>query len=284
MTREDSTSRAELELGDLQRLLLRLIAAPAGVADALAREPALAPHGLDAIIRGDERMTAAERLEIYANAYFYRLLDVLKEDYPLTLAALGDDNFHNLITDYLLEFPPTEPSIHFAGRSLAQFLLVHPLGAARPWLAELATFERATLEALHAADAAALDAAAMRAIPVGAWPSVAMRLAPAARVLEFAWRIDELAGANPQVTLPHPPRRSPLAMLLWRRAGEVLFRPLELLESAALVLAGRPQGARFEEICERIADHWTDPAAAPAAIDRMLARWLNDGLMVRADR
>lgn len=283
MTCEDSAGGAELKLGDLQRLLLRLIAAPAGVADALALEPTLVPHGLDAIIRGDERMTATERLEIYANAYFYRLLDVLKEDYPLTLAALGDDDFHNLITGYLLEFPPTEPSIHFAGRSLAQFLRAHPLAAARPWLAELAVFERTMLEVFHAADAEALDAAAMRAIPADAWPGVAMRLAPAARVLEFVWRIDELAGANPQVTLPHPPRRSRLAMLLWRRDGEVLFRPLEPVESSALALAGRPQGASFEEICERVA-HLTDPAAALAAIDRMLARWLNDGLMVRADR
>ena len=74
------------------------------------------------MIRRDARV---ERLEIYANAYFYRILDCLKEDFPATLATLGADNFHNLVTGYLIEYPPTEPSISYAGRHLAEFLR-HP--------------------------------------------------------------------------------------------------------------------------------------------------------------
>jgi hypothetical protein len=34
--------------------------------------------------------------------YFYRLLDAIKEDFPATLKILGDFEFHNLITGYLI--------------------------------------------------------------------------------------------------------------------------------------------------------------------------------------
>ena len=47
--------------------------------------------------------------------YFYRILDVLKEDFPATLAVLGADNFHNLVTGYLIEYPPQHFSISYAG-------------------------------------------------------------------------------------------------------------------------------------------------------------------------
>ena len=106
-------------LKKLESLLYRLITAPSGVAEGLAAERALGAGGLDDIVLGDERLSAEARVDIYANMYFYRLLDALKEDFPATLAVLGDDNFHNLVTGYLLEYPPTEPSLYYCGRHLA---------------------------------------------------------------------------------------------------------------------------------------------------------------------
>ena len=76
---------------------------------------------------GDDRLSAEARVDIYANMYFYRILDALKEDFPATLAVLGDDNFHNLITGYLIEYPPTEPSISYCGNHLADYLRDHPM-------------------------------------------------------------------------------------------------------------------------------------------------------------
>ena len=89
--------------------------------------------GLGAIVLGDERLSAEARVEIYANMYFYRILDALKEDFPATLAVLGADNFHNLVTGYLLEYPPTEPSISYCGRHLADYLRDHPMRERAPF-------------------------------------------------------------------------------------------------------------------------------------------------------
>src|SRR5260370_42069661 len=104
-----------IHLKGLQSLLYRLIPAASGVAEGLAAERDLGATGLDAIVLGDNRLSAEARVEIYANMYFYRILDSLKEDFPATLVVLGEDNFHNLITGYLLEYPPTEPSISYCG-------------------------------------------------------------------------------------------------------------------------------------------------------------------------
>jgi hypothetical protein len=55
-------SDLDLDLKRLQELLYRLITAPSGVAEGLAGESALPPGGLDKLVAGDDRMTAAERV------------------------------------------------------------------------------------------------------------------------------------------------------------------------------------------------------------------------------
>ena len=74
------------DLNWVESLLYRLITAPSGVAEGLAQEKSLAHGGLARVIAGDDRLSAEERVDIYANMYFYRILDVLKEDFPATLA------------------------------------------------------------------------------------------------------------------------------------------------------------------------------------------------------
>src|SRR5271156_5765627 len=156
----------------VESLLYRLITAPAGVEEGLAQEQSLTSGGLAQVIAGDARLSAAERVDIYANMYFYRLLDVLKEDFPATLAVLGADNFHNLATGYILEYPPTEPSLYYCGRYLANYLRDHPLTESAPFIADLARLERASVEVFHGADAAVLEPDALRAVAPADWPAM----------------------------------------------------------------------------------------------------------------
>src|SRR5260370_8571545 len=90
------------------------------------------------LVRGDQRLTAIERINIYADAYFYRLLDCFYEEFPATFAVVGSDNFAALVRDYLLACPPTDPSIFYAGRYLYGFLRNHPLAKPSPFISDLA--------------------------------------------------------------------------------------------------------------------------------------------------
>jgi Putative DNA-binding domain len=269
------------DLAALQELLWRLITAPSGVAEGLANEPALAAAGgLDAIIAGDERMSAAERVEIYANGYFYRLLDVLKEDYPATLAVAGGDGFYNLVTGYLIDYPPSEPSIYYAGRHFADYLRAHPINARMRFVSDLAYLERAVLESFHAADSPALDGDAMRAIAPEAWPAVQMRTHPSVQLVTSAWRVDEVLRAVEENREWAAPPRALATIVVWRNAGGVRYRSAEQAERAALALAHDSNGTNFAAICMAIAGDAETEADTPVLIHRLLARWLADGLLV----
>jgi hypothetical protein len=275
-----------LDLKHLQALLYRLITAPEGIAEGLAAERALGSDALDNLIEGDDRLSAAERLEIYANAYFYRILDCLKEDFPTTLAVLGADNFHNLVTGYLIEYPPTEPSISYVGRYLNEFLGHHPMRERWPFIADLARLERTLVEVFHAGEAEALNAEAMRSIVPEDWPALSMRTHPALAIVDCEWRVDELlreventAGKGAQVWSAPAPGR--VSVLVWRRDSRVRYRALEHTEYAALELAR--VGASFAAICEAVAAGCG--ADNPVAlINRLLARWVDEGLLVLANR
>ena len=278
------------ELRDLQALLYRLITAPEGVAAGLAAERAPGPKTVDdleQLIESDDRLSAGERLEIYANAYFYRILDCLKEDFPATLATLGADNFHNLVTGYLIEHPPTEPSISHAGRHLSEFLRNHPCTEQWPFIAELARLERTLIEVFHAADAVPLSAGTMRSAAPEDWPGLAMRTHPALAILDCEWRVDELLRAVETGTAadgnPLVPARLPVSVLVWRNGSRVCYRALENPERAALELARA--GTKFSAICEAVAaaaGEGDGDGGQVALINRLLARWLADGVLVAA--
>ncbi len=266
-------------LSDLQALLYRLITAPEGAASGLASETGLPLGGLGELIGGDERLSPVERVDIYANMYFYRLLDALKEDFPVTLGALGDSDFHHLITGYLVEYPPSDPSINQASRHLAEFAGRTEFRARWPFLADLVRVERAIVEVFLGPDAAPLGAEELRAVPQDEWALIPMRSHPSLQILGCEWRIDTMMRAFEAGNAPIEPLREPTSILIWRRNCDVDYRALEESEQAAFeVLRG---GARFSVVCEAIAAH-TGEGDAPAAISRMLSRWLTDGLLVRA--
>src|ERR1700693_6325836 len=163
-----------MNLRELQTLLLHRITDPEGTKESSGEKRGLLP-GLLELVHGDEQLSAFGRLEIYANAYFYRLLESLGEDFPATQAILEEDNFAALVRGYLREHPPTEPSIVYAGLYLADFLNDHPFAERWPFIADLARLERAVLDVFHAADAPALGLETLHAVPSEDWPALKLR-------------------------------------------------------------------------------------------------------------
>ena len=267
----------DFDLNRLQALLYRLIVAPGGVGEGLAANDGLPPGSLEAILDGDDRLSARERLEIYANAYFYRLLDVFKEEFPATRTIVGEVDFHNLITGYLLEYPPTEPSILHAGRNLPAFVRTHPWCERWPYLGDLARLERTVLEIFHGPPAAALDAGTMRRVPARDWPGLILRTHPASRILDLEWHVDIVMRTAAETGTGCEPPAGPTSVIVWRQGSQTHYRQLERGERAALALAR--DGAAFAVICEAVAAQ-AQPDEDPAAlINRLLARWLSDGLL-----
>src|SRR5216110_771244 len=103
-----------MPLAGLQELFYDLVTWPTGVWPGLAAR-GLGPEALATIVAaGDGGLPPTAQLDIYANMYFHRILDVLRAEYPRVRAAVGDDSFHDLITDYLLVARPAHPSLREA--------------------------------------------------------------------------------------------------------------------------------------------------------------------------
>ena len=266
-----------VRLKQLESILYRLITAVSGVAEGLAAERRMPAGGLDALVRGDDRLSAEDRVDIYANMYFYRLLDVLREDFPATVRVLGDDNFHNLATGYLLEYPPTEPSVLYCGRHLAAYLRDHPLTKDAPYVADLAMLERAVVEVFHGPDAPVLESEQMRAIAPEKWPALKLRTHPAVRLLKLEYKVAALLQAVEEGREWKPADAGIVEVIVWRRNSRVFYRELEKVEERAIASLGK--GVTYAKICDQIlagCDTTRDPVME---LNRLLARWLDDGIL-----
>jgi hypothetical protein len=269
-----------LPLKQLQSILYRLITAASGVGEGLAVERNMPAGGLDALVLGDDRLSAEDRVDIYANMYFYRLLDVLKEDYPATLRVLGDDNFHNLATGYLIEYPPTEPSVHYCGRHLADFLHDHAYRIDAPYIADLATLERAVVEVFHGPDAVALENEQLQDIAPEKWSALKMRTHPAVQILKLEYRVADLLRAVEEEREWKPAEAATVEVIVWRRDAQVFYRELEKVEQRALAAARG--GVMFAKMCELVAEDRDATKDPVEEVNRLLARWLADGILTRS--
>jgi hypothetical protein len=268
-------------LATLQRRLWRLLTAPEGVAELLAAEGDAEGRSLAGWLASDAILPAARRLDVYANAYFFRIHDCLKEDYAALHAALGDDGFHDLVTAYLMVHPSRHPSLRFAGAALAGFLAADPAAepfrSRWPWASDLARLDWALVDAFDAPDARPLRREDLTRIPAAHWPDLRLRLQPSVRLLRLAWPVAALREARERDRpLSEPDAASDTAVCTWRRAERVHFRTLTPPE-ADLLEAARDE-ASFGQLCQR-AESALGAAAAPAFAARCLSRWLRDELL-----
>jgi hypothetical protein len=267
-------------LANTQTLFWRLISAPDGVDAALAALPdrgRALPGGVEAWVRGDERLAAAERLEVYARMYFFRLLDCLAGDFPSVHAVMGHESFHVLARDYLEHHPSTSRSVRSLGRFFAQFLDAHALGAQHPFVADLARFEWALLEAFDARDAAPLAPERLKSVPIEHWPGLRLELTPSLRIVEACAPVQEVWAA---VTGGQPPPKvasQRTVIRVWREELRVFHRVIGDVELAAL--RAIEQETDFAAACEA-AGALVGEHDAPLEVARLLERWLGDQLLV----
>jgi hypothetical protein len=268
---------ADLKLREVQACFWRSIAGKPGAHDF---EP-----GLVAEIEPSHTQNPAQRLEVYADAYFLRLRDVLAQDFPRIAKLLGAEAFDRLARGYLKAHPSTDPSVRHLGRAMAGFIR-NQEGMA-PWLADLAVLEWARINAFDAPDDEPLTVAKLAAIDPAGWPQ--LRLAPvrsleilcAAWPVHRIWAEEEPENPGPAETLSGAQGRPPhWRIRVWRRTDfSVMHAPMDERESAAmrLMLAGET----FGDICQVFADLEQQQAAQEAGA--LLLRWLEDGIIARAE-
>lgn len=252
---------AHPDLETSQQLFWDLVTAPRGVAAGahdLVEKGAIDSEDLSFLVAPSSRMNPIERLDVYADMYFYRLRDCLAEDYPKVAAVVGGARFHNFVTDFLLVHPSSHPSLRYLGAPVAQMLASHALGEAFPFLADLARLEWARIDVFDETDAEPLTRAALTALAPEQATALSLRLIPACRHLDLQWSVaplwrrieEDLGDVAPAAThsaaveiddgfaepfeIDAVPARHPVFIRAWRQDLRVYHRSMAADEAACL--------------------------------------------------
>src|ERR1700736_3403699 len=115
-------------LDQIQRWMQAAVMHPEGVVHGM--NSAEARRHIDAgadeaetVLTRSKALTAAERLAVYGSAYFARLLECMREEFPATAHALGEELFDSFAAAYLQECPSRSYTLCQLGGRFPGFLV-----------------------------------------------------------------------------------------------------------------------------------------------------------------
>jgi hypothetical protein len=227
-----------------------------------------------------DTLSSAVRLGIYANAYVSRLLEVLENDYPVLHTLLGDEAFYELGQAYIQRYPSTYASLRWFGQHFPLLAQKRSPYSKNPWIAEMAEFEWALVDAFNASDEPPITENDVAQVPPDQWPEICFVFHPSVRSVTYHWNILPVWQAHKAAKpLPAPEKLpQPETCLVWRQNLKTLFRTLEVDEAQMFVAA--QQGANFSQMCELLSEWIDDAEQTPLRAVGLLKTWISQELLV----
>src|SRR5260370_20539279 len=150
MTTANNSGRG---LDTIQLWMQAAIMHPVGVAEGIASAEARAhidvgPEEAETVVTRSRALTALDRLAIYSCAYYARLLECIREEFPVLKHALGEEVFDAFAVGYLQQYPSRSYTLFRLSENFPRYLAeTRPdgNGAYADWpdfLIDLATLEQ----------------------------------------------------------------------------------------------------------------------------------------------
>ncbi|HEX7375649.1 MAG TPA: DNA-binding domain-containing protein [Pirellulales bacterium] len=195
-------------LSIVQRWLQAVLMHPDGVESGMAsdearRQMAIDPDDCELVIARSRNLTSVERLSIYQNAYFARLLECMRSVYPLVARTIGDEAYDALVMGYLQTCPSQSYTLDALGDRFASFLDEtrpdrdeegRPTEEWPDFLIDLARLEWTISQVFDGPGnegRPTLSAEQLLAIQPDEWPGLRLLPAPCLRLLEFHFPVNE---------------------------------------------------------------------------------------------
>ncbi len=210
---------------------------------------------------GDARLSAAGRMDIYRQAYWFRQVGAMNDLLPRTAAMVGDGPFAALASRYVRECPSTFWALEEIVRDFPRWLKDEKESV----LSEVASIEVAKLFAFVAADEKSVNAPTVA-------PDVFLNLTPKLAGHLFTLPLSAEGVVAYDTSLPTLQPGGALAV--WRERFDVYLRPIDAAEFEALQVA--KSGANLAVICETLAQGKPTESAAQAAFHALHA-WFSRG-------
>ncbi|MCB1381369.1 MAG: putative DNA-binding domain-containing protein [Notoacmeibacter sp.] len=191
----------------------------------------------------------AQRFNVYRNNVVHSLVEALGQVYPAVRHVTGGERFAHVARLYMAAHPPRSSLLFQYGEGFGDFLdRFAPAREQMPWLGALARLERAWLDAWHAADASALDAALLAAVSADDLPGLRFIAHPATRIVPGEWAVADLfrqARQDSEGPLPQP---VPESVLVTR--PDLTVMTATLLPGEAALAAALLEGVPLEDAAE----------------------------------
>lgn len=252
-----------IPLETLQRWLQSVIIDPHGIEAGLASPLATtliesSSDSVESIILPSRQLTSVDRLRIYGNAYFGRLLECLRSQFPAVHHAAGDEAFNGLAFGYLVSHPSRNDNLSSLGTSFESYL-----SATRParsdeaahdefdfadFLIELARLEAVYNEVFDGPGperVPSLDAVALTGLSAEQFSASVLQFHSCVRLLELHFPVHEYATAVRRGIVPSPPVARPVCLVVTRR--DYLVRRIELTLPQFRMLSSLYQHKTVEE-------------------------------------
>jgi hypothetical protein len=239
------------------------------------------PERLDGIVQGihpDTRVSAEDRLGIYATAYRLRLLEALDADYPGLHALAGDEEFDAIGRAFIATQPSVFYNLRWYGGDLPRFLRSSEEYRQYDVLAEMADFEWALVTAFDAPDDPLLQVEDIARVAPEDWPELRFEAHASVQLVDLKWDVVSVWKADKEEREVESPSKSEKATrwMIWRSDLKTLFRSLPADEAAAF--DALRNGSSFGELCELLVE-WHDVDAVAGRAAQLLKQWTQAGLL-----
>ena len=283
-------------LGKLQRWLQEVITNPDGIAAGVESQTArqqidIGAANIEDVVEPSSRLGSAERLAVYGNAYFARLVECLGEEFPATRYALGEETFESFAFGYVNDSPSSSYSLGFLGERFAQYLIdTRPDDVPKPgwpdFLIDLATLERTYAEVFDGPGPENLDTLKpedLQAIPPERVSEIRFVPVPSLRLMEASFPVHEYVTAVRRDRSPEIPMPAETLLVITRREyvvrrGTVSRAEFQLLRA---IIDGNSLGQAIELAAEAMPAGSDDEFAAN--LSEWFQHWASAGWFLRVE-
>jgi len=230
----------------------------------------------DEWIRPKPDFAPGDQLQVYINAYHWRLEGVVREDYPALCYYLGEEISDKLFEDYVLQTPSTwfnashyiSPFPAFVAKYFPEDVFAH----------ELTQLETALALVFHETETEALTPAHIEEMTPDVLMSSHLYPRKASRLLAFTAPVNMYFKAVMEEQSPEKPTPEASYVAIFRHEDIVWRLDLEAAEYAllALLAEGKAVGEALEEL---IVGQGIAEAELLGNLQTWFARWMRNGLL-----
>ncbi len=263
------------ELNVVQRWMQAVITNPEGIVDGVASEAAqqeiaLDPATIESFILPSKRCSSIERLSVYGNAYFARLIECLAGEFPTLEYALGEELFGDFALTYLQDYPSTSYTLGNLANHFVDFLVnsrpQQEEGEEPQWpdflidLSRIESIYSVVFDGPGEEKVELISAADLQQIPAEKWGGIRFNFSDSFRLEVFDFPVHEYVTAVRKEESPEVPSPQKTWLAISRR--DFIVRRQSLSQLQFNLLKALLEGATLSESIEQSLNELTHEEAA----------------------